>query len=186
MSGDNDYYKFIITTGGTLTMTLTTLPANYQLALLNSTGATLQSSTNSGTTNETIGATVTAGTYYARVYPRNNGAFNAGSCYTLRVQTGTAGRIAVNEIVQLGSDKLSISPNPVAYTTNLLFNSEKTGNAQITITSQQGSIVLTKTITVAEGENIKSLDVSKLPNGFYYIKLQNGTNVQMAKIVVNK
>ena len=52
--GDNDYYKFIISTGGTITISLTTLPANYQLALLNSGGTVLQSSTNSGTTSETI------------------------------------------------------------------------------------------------------------------------------------
>ena len=56
--GDNDYYKFIITTGGTITISLTTLPADYQLALLNSSGTTLQSSTNNGTTSETINATV--------------------------------------------------------------------------------------------------------------------------------
>jgi hypothetical protein len=31
---DNDYYTFSITTGGTITISLTTLPADYQLALL--------------------------------------------------------------------------------------------------------------------------------------------------------
>ena len=186
VSGDNDYYKFIITTGGTITLSLTTLPANYQLALLNSSGTTLQSSTNSGTNNETINATVTAGTYFARVYPRNNNAFNATNCYTLRVQTGTASRSTGLEIVEMVSDKLSISPNPVAYSANLLFNSAVMGNAEVTITNQLGSIVFIKTITVAEGENIKMLDVSKLSNGLYYIKLQNGAHVRMAKIVVAK
>jgi hypothetical protein len=42
--GDNDYYRFVIGTGGTITVSLTTLPADYQLALLNSSGTTLQSS----------------------------------------------------------------------------------------------------------------------------------------------
>ena len=37
-SGDIDNYKFVITTGGTITLTLTTLPANYDLKLLSSTG----------------------------------------------------------------------------------------------------------------------------------------------------
>src|SRR4029078_2166815 len=84
--GDNDYYKFIISTGGTITVSLATLPANYQLDLLNSSGAVLQSSTNNSTADETINTTVAAGTYYARVYPANNGATNASICYTLRVQ----------------------------------------------------------------------------------------------------
>jgi hypothetical protein len=90
VGSDIDLYKFVITTGGTITMTLSTLPANYQLRILNSAGSTLQTSSNTGTTNETISRTVTAGTYYARVYPVNTSTFNATSCYTLRVQLGTS------------------------------------------------------------------------------------------------
>ncbi len=186
VSNDNDYYKFIITTGGTITLSLTTLPKNYQLSLLNSSGSTLQSSTNSGTTNETINATVTAGTYYARVYPRNNNAFSATSCYTLRVQTGTASRNQGGEIVQLSGNKFSVFPNPVGYVANLAFNSEANGKAVITVINQLGSVVLSKTIAVNEGENTRNLDVSLLVSGMYFIKIQNGATVQMAKIVIKK
>ncbi|MBK6378505.1 MAG: T9SS type A sorting domain-containing protein [Chitinophagaceae bacterium] len=185
-SGDNDYYRFVITTGGTITMTLTTLPANYQLRLLNSAGSTLQTSNNSGTTNETITRTVTAGTYYARVYPQGS-ANNATNCYTLKVQLGTASRNTGFEKVEMfSSDKLSISPNPVAYTTNMLFKAETAGMADVIITNQQGSVVLRRSMAVTAGENIKMLDVSRLPSGFYYIKLQNGSSVQMARIVISK
>jgi hypothetical protein len=37
-SGDVDNYKFVITTGGTITITLTTLPGDYDIKLLNSAG----------------------------------------------------------------------------------------------------------------------------------------------------
>ncbi|MBK8611509.1 MAG: fibronectin type III domain-containing protein [Chitinophagaceae bacterium] len=184
-SGDNDYYRFVITTGGTITMTLTTLPANYQLRLLNSSGSTLQTSSNSGTTNETISRTVTAGTYYARVYPSGS-ANNAANCYTLKVQLGTASKEIGNEIVEMSADKLTIAPNPVGYKTNLLFMAEKAGSAEVIVTNQLGSVVLRKTIPVAEGENIRALDVSNLPNGFYYVRMQHGAKMQMAKIVVAK
>ncbi|MBK7305948.1 MAG: T9SS type A sorting domain-containing protein [Chitinophagaceae bacterium] len=185
-SGDNDYYRFVITTGGTITMTLTTLPANYQLRLLNSAGSTLQTSNNSGTTNETITRTVTAGTYYARVYPQGS-ANNATNCYTLKVQLGTASRNTGFEKVEMfSSDKLSISPNPVSYTTNMLFKAESAGMADVIITNQQGSVVLRRSMAVTAGENIKMLDVSRLPSGFYYVKLQNGSSVQMARIVISK
>lgn len=184
-SGDNDYYRFVITTGGTITMTLTTLPANYQLRLLNSSGSTLQTSNNSGTTNETINRTVTAGTYYARVYPQGS-ANNATNCYTLRVQTGTASRGNGGDLVQLSGNKFSVFPNPVGYVANLSFNSETNGNAVITVISQLGSVVLSKTIPVNEGENIRNLDVSKLVSGMYFIKIQLGAAVQMAKIVIIK
>ncbi len=185
-SGDNDYYKFIISTGGTVTLSLTTLPKNYQLALLNSSGTTLQSSTNSGTTNETINSTVAAGTYYARVYPRNNNAFNATSCYTLRVQTGTAGRGDAGEIVQLSGNKILVFPNPAGYVINLGFTAAASGNAAITVINQTGTIVLSKTVAVNEGENTRQLDISSLANGMYFIKIQNGADVQMVKIVVKK
>ncbi|MGF2413821.1 MAG: reprolysin-like metallopeptidase, partial [Ferruginibacter sp.] len=185
-SGDNDYYKFVITTGGTITITLTTLPANYQLRLLNSAGSTLQTSNNSGTTSETISRTVTAGTYYARVYPQGS-ANNATSCYTLKVQLGTASRIAGGEITELsGNDALSVFPNPAGFVTNLAFSSKANGNARITVTNQLGSIVLTKTISVNEGDNVRKLDLSTLATGMYFIKIQNGGDVQMAKIVIRK
>ena len=183
-SGDNDYYKFIISTGGTMTMTLTTLPANYQLRLLSSTGTTLQTSSNTGTTNETITRTLTAGTYYARVYPSGN-ANNASVCYTLRVQLGTASRSS-QVLEQYVSNSFTVSPNPTVNTANMLFNSEISGLADIVITNQVGTILVMNKTTVTEGENRKRIDVSKLPGGIYFIKIQAGDKTQTAKIVILK
>ncbi len=184
---DNDYYRFVITNGGTITITLTTLPADYHLALLNSAGTVLQSSTNSGTSSETINRTVTAGTYFARVYPRNNKAFNAGSCYTLRVQTGTASRNVTDIFVQSHSNKLSVSPNPgTGYAVNLAFKTEGAGNATISIISQTGSVLLNNIVAVNAGENTRKLDISRLPAGMYFIKMQTGAEVQMTKLVISK
>lgn len=185
-SGDNDYYKFVITTGGTITITLTTLPANYQLALQNSSGTVLQSSTKSGTNNETINRTVTVGTYYVRVYPSNNNSWNATNCYTLKVQTGTAGRGEGGDEILFANNWISIFPNPVGYTANLRFNSDVARNAVISVINQAGNVVLSKNMQVNEGENLRQLNVSILANGMYFIKIQNGPDVQMAKIVIRK
>jgi hypothetical protein len=184
--GDNDYYQFIITTGGTITISLTTLPADYQLDLLNSGGTVLQSSTNNGTANETINRTVTAGTYYARVYPKSNGAFNAGSCYTLRVQTGTASKNGGSADMLYLTTKLSVFPNPARNTVNLVFNTEEGGSATISVINQTGSVVLNKIIGVNTGDNTRKLDVGNLANGMYFIKIQKGSAIQMAKLVVAK
>lgn len=184
VKGDNDYYKFNITTGGTITITLTTLPADYQLTLLNSSGTVLQTSANSGTASETIIRTVSAGIHYARVYPRNKGAFNAGSCYTLKVQTGTATREP--GIVQSGNTKFTVSPNPAGYMVNLGFNAEAGGNATISVISQTGEVVLRKNIAVNEGANNRKLEIGKLANGVYFIKIQTGSIVQIAKLVIGK
>lgn len=67
-SADVDNYKFVITNAGTLTVTLKTLPADYDLKLLNSAGTQVAISQKSGTTAESISYTAAAGTYYAQVY----------------------------------------------------------------------------------------------------------------------
>ncbi len=184
-SGDNDYYRFVITTGGTATVTLTTLPADYDLRIYKSNGTSqVASSSNGGTTSETINQTYTAGTYYARVFGYQN-ANNATNCYTLRVQLGTASREEGTGVITF-SDKLSVSPNPVAKTANLSFKTEANGIATITVTNQAGATVLSQLVSVAAGDNIKKLDVSKLAGGMYFVKIKTGAKVEVARIIVVK
>jgi hypothetical protein len=174
-SGDNDYYRFVITTGGTITMTLTTLPANYQLRLLNSAGSTLQTSNNNGTNNETINATVAAGTYYARVYPRNNNQWNATICYTLRVQTGTASRFEEYNV-----NNIRLYPNPVD---NILIVDlgNLSGKATIKIYDINGRIVIDQ----SANPGINRLYTNKLSSGLYFVKVieNNGNLIYNQKIV---
>ncbi|MBS1510555.1 MAG: fibronectin type III domain-containing protein [Bacteroidetes bacterium] len=179
--GDNDYYKFVISTSGTATITLSTLPADYDLRVYKSNGTSqLAISQNGGTTNEVITRTYTAGTYYARVYGYSN-AFNATNCYTLRIDLGTATREDITY-----SDKLSVSPNPVGTTANLAFKAKTAGTAQVSIVDQTGAVVSTQNISIVPGNNLKQLDVSKLPNGIYFVKLNTGDKVDIARIVVAK
>ena len=182
--GDNDYYRFIITTGGTITISLSTLPADYQLSLLSSDGSILQSSTNTGTASETINRTVSAGTYYVRVYPKNNGAVNAGNCYTLRVQTGTASRMSAENVYL--DNQLRVLPNPTVSRTKLSFTTRTGGNAIVSVINQTGAVVLTKRIAVNAGDNSNELNVSALASGMYFVKVQTGSVIQLTKLVVAK
>ena len=86
---DIDHYKFTINSYGTLTVWLTNLPANYDLAVINSSGTQIGISKNKGSKNESISLMLDAGIYYAKVFPVGN-ANSATSCYTLKVQTITA------------------------------------------------------------------------------------------------
>jgi hypothetical protein len=183
--GDIDYYKFVITTGGTATITLTTLPGDYDIRLYSSDGTTqLAISQNGGTTSETITRTYTAGTYYVRVYGYNN-AFSASVCYTLKVQLGTAAKQAEAPVL-FTSGKLAVFPNPVAVTANLSFKSAANGKASIVVTDQTGATVLTQQVNVAIGDNLKKLDVGTLANGVYFVKIKTGDTVEVARIVVTK
>ena len=186
VSNDNDYYKFVISTGGTISISLTNLPANYQLRLLNSSGSTLQTSSNSGTTNELINRTVTPGTYYVRVYPANSSTWNATSCYTLNVQTITAARPAGIEITQPAANEFSIYPNPASNMVNLLMNAPRNQFIDISIVNQVGSIVMAKSLISTEQSAVYKLDVHTLPNGMYFIRVKTGDSLQMAKLLIKK
>jgi hypothetical protein len=162
---DIDYFKFNIGTGGTITISLTTLPADYQLALLNGSGMVLQSSVKNGTADESISRTVIAGSYYVYVYPKNNGQFNASSCYTLRIATGTAARIATQEITT-NIKRISFYPNPANQALNISIgdhNSEKT----IELIDLMGNVIK-KEITNSDNT---LLGIGALPAGMYFIKV---------------
>ncbi|MCT7990891.1 pre-peptidase C-terminal domain-containing protein [Laspinema olomoucense] len=65
----NDYYKFTLSNTSSFNLTLNGLSADADVQLLNSSGSAIQSATNSGTTQDTISRSLSAGTYYVRVYP---------------------------------------------------------------------------------------------------------------------
>ena len=175
--GDNDYYKFVITTGGTITLSLTTLPANYELALLNDAGSTLLSSTNTGTINESITTPVDAGTYFARVYPQKNNQSSATNCYTLRVQTGTASKSTDTE--ELITSNFNVSPNPANGFINLVFK-------EVSLINQQGAVIQSTNIASAAGRNQSRLDVSKIGSGVYFVKIVTSKGTKMSKVIISR
>ncbi len=178
-SGDNDYYKFVISTGGTITVTLTNLPADYDLRLYRN-NSQVGISQNDGTASETINYTATANTYYARVYGYNN-ANNASQCYTLRVSLGTAS-VNDNGLVnsQSGKAVLALFPNPAKQRLSIyVAGYDKQKVFEIYNISGQRVLLL------KESENNTTLDVSKLTAGLYLVKVSgtDGTVISQAKFV---
>jgi Secretion system C-terminal sorting domain/Bacterial pre-peptidase C-terminal domain/Fibronectin type III domain len=176
-TGDIDHYKFVITTGGTITLTLGTLPADYDLRLLNSAGTQLAISENGSTTSETINATVAAGTYYAQVFGYN-GANSATVCYTLRVATGTA---SAPQLVSSGKDKKQVKlyPNPAK---DILCISMPgiTGVSEVRIFDGKGKLVLNSRVAGA----ISQVNIAALPAGIYLVKISNNSNeVSSVKLI---
>ena len=94
---ENDYYRIAI--GRTLTLEIDALFSsslgNINLQLLNASGSVLASST-STTSNESITRTLTAGTYYVRVYGSGTGSCN-------------------NYSLDIDYDRVAPTPNPMAF-----------------------------------------------------------------------
>ena len=65
-----DFYQLVATADGTMDLTLTNLPVDFHLELLQTDGTSIGTSENSGTTDETLSRVMSAGdTIIARVYP---------------------------------------------------------------------------------------------------------------------
>lgn len=82
-SSDMDYYKIATSKAGTISVTLTNLPYDYDLYLYNSSGTKVASSIKSSTSNESISySSSTAGTYYIKVIGYN-GVYSTKTKYRL-------------------------------------------------------------------------------------------------------
>ena len=173
-SADVDNYKFVITTAGTVTATLTNLPADYDLKLLNSAGTQVGISKKGSTTNESINYSAKAGTYYAQVFSSKN-ANSATKCYTIKVQLGTATRSEA----EVAGAIVSIYPNPVSTELKV----DMGGYAHpvtINVTDMVGQRMMTKTITGSS-----TLSIGKLSTGIYLITItdKKGVIIKQDKIV---
>lgn len=178
---DIDYYKFTINGGGTITVWLTTLPANYDLAVLNSNGTQIGISKNSGSKSETVSLTVTPGTYYAKVFPKGT-ANSASSCYTLKVQTATASKAASTTIASEASANsrfaINLYPNPAS--DQLMLSVEGVDKrSDIKVYNLAGKLVMHQ----VSGNMLTQLNISKLPTGIYMLNVNNGGETKAAKFV---
>jgi Secretion system C-terminal sorting domain/Bacterial pre-peptidase C-terminal domain/Fibronectin type III domain len=177
-SADNDYYRFTVTTGGTVSITLTTLPADYDIRIYNNAQSQIAISQNGGTTAETLNLNLAAGNYFARVYGWN-GANNATICYTLKVATGTATAPQLNDVFT-GKTAVSLFPNPVQQKLSVSIKGDD-NTKNILVFDVNGRIMLNQP---AMGI-ITTLDVQKLPAGIYFLKVisQDGALLHQEKFV---
>jgi hypothetical protein len=176
-SGDNDHYSFVITTGGTISITLGTLPADYDIRLFNSAQTQVAISQAGGTSGETINYTASAGTYYVRVYGYNN-ANSATGCYTLRVTTGTALREVSPEFTL--TPKVDVFPNPTVSMLNVNITGTTTGSV-IKVLDVNGRLLIKQ--PVLKGNTL--LNVQRFASGMYMIIVtdEKGKGIYQSKFL---
>jgi hypothetical protein len=120
---------------------------------------------------------VAAGTYYIRVYPRNNGAWNANSCYTLRAGGGTASRGGEGWITA-NVAKMNIFPNPAGEMINVSLEGMNT-TTEIKVYNIIGNLVMRQITTKTNTQ----MNVSKLPAGIYMVTASDGIATRNLKFV---
>lgn len=193
-SGDEDWYRFSTTsTSRNFKVDLTTLPADYDLYVYNSSGTLLGSSVLGGTSSETYklnGGTV--GNYYVRVIGYS-GAFNATVNYTIRVTRSNStlrfGEEGDNEeAIELDNsfDAMIVFPNPASDIMDVNYFSTDTKNdVMMSVYDMNGKKVYTTSFTANEGVNKLHVPVSDLQNGMYVIMIQDGEETHTSKIQVS-
>ena len=197
-ASDIDYYKFTITTGGRITVSLTTLPADYNIRLRNSAGTQVAIAARTGTRNESFNYTAAPGVYYVEVYGANAAANNATRCYTLRVALGTAARnnivIGRNESLSLqggassneseAAQAVELFPNPIS---NELWVKLIAigGKSVIEVFDLTGKKVASTTVNTNVGTiNTVNVDMSRNVKGIYLVRVTNNkTIVHQSKII---
>ena len=189
-SNDKDWFTFTTTSAAPkIKVSLTTLPADYDVKLYNSSGSTLATSQNGGTTSETIirNTATTGATYYVQVY--GYAGANSTSCYTLQVSTsGTnffgsgQGLIASNKPAVEESGSFGVYPNPAKDKLTLYVNAEESSYGQITMTDVSGRAVVKQATQIQKGMNTISLNVANLAPGMYIAKINGYTSVKVQVI----
>jgi hypothetical protein len=196
-STDQDYFKFNnTTTNKNIKIELTTMPADYQVALYNPSGTLVASSLNAGTANESIiYNTTTVGTYKVRVYKAGT-AFNASYCYTLRANIS-----ATTFVRESGEDalafedaeipaqatlaNLSVYPNPFSSQLTAQFYSSKEEYLNVYLFDAMGKMVYETKYPAITGNNVIELNGLNLSNGYYHFLIQNETD-RVSKAIIKE
>jgi hypothetical protein len=201
--GDEDYFLFTTTTAAPkVKVTLSNLPANYDVKLYAMQGRNLTqvgSSSNTGTINDVItyNTATTGGVYIVRVFGVD-GASSAAQCYSLLAQSSNV-NFLMAEPIELGVQNLVISnrgsnentelgltafPNPANDQVNVVVAAIASGDYTLNIMDIVGKIHQTQQVNLAEGENIFSLNLANYNKGLYFISIQNKEKSVMTKLVV--
>lgn len=195
-STDKDWNRFSNTSAmRRIKVELTTLPADYDVKLYRN-SSLLATSQNGGTNNELIiyNTTTVSSSYYAYVYGYN-GAFSNTQCYTLRVSLSstnwrtdgsTDGETEEIEIpVVFENAGFGMYPNPASDEITVEVPLEADADVAVTILDPAGKAAIQQHRALTKGDNRITLDVSRLPNGVYFVQVRNGEQLHTRKLVVN-
>lgn len=179
---DIDYYKFTITHAGTATVTLSTLPVNYDMYVYNNKFKQIIASNKTGTRTETKTKSYSQGTYYVKIVGVNS-AFDGTNCYTLNVALGTASLLnseSPNISSAIADNSLHLFPNPVSSVLNVNTSGIESG-AIIKVVDIFGKTVFSQRISSSNSK----INVSKLASSTYLLTVlnKNGSIISTSKFV---
>jgi hypothetical protein len=85
---------------------------------------------------------------------------------------------------QLAMEKMKFYPNPNSGKFNLAFNLATKGDTEVSIYNVEGKTVYHETLPAFSGNYDKEIDISNNAKGIYFVKLEQGKQSQVKKIVL--
>ena len=161
-SSDVDYYYFNTGAAGTITVSLTNLPKDYDIHLVNSLGTTVAKSEKASTTSESISYSATAaGKYYVKVVGYS-GAYSTTTAYALKVTYPGAPADTTAPVT-------TISPAGGTYTSaqSVTLTANETANTYYTVDGTNPTTSSTKytgPITISTSKTLKYFSVDTAGN----------------------
>ena len=190
---DEDWFRVATTTFGNLEVTLRDLPADYHLYLYDATGNLLASSTQNGTTDETIViSTPSISTVFFIQVKSTTGTFHT-DCYALKASfvsntpSLTLRSNLESNISELSAYYMTLSPNPTTGIVRIEIGSPETHTAQLTVTDYLGRVVFeNRALLLEKGIQVQDVNLSGLGNGVYVVRLVSGGWQESHKILLRK
>jgi hypothetical protein len=189
---DIDWFK--ITTPNNpntnLVVTLSNLPADYDLYVYNKSLRLIGSSVSSGTSNEVViyNSSARKATYYIKIVGKN-GAYNTSQCYNLLAQVSSTASSAsgksapTNEVIDI-SDKQLLYPNPASEFVHFRFNSAIEGPVDVQIFNTAGQLIKQSAIKINKGYNQVQIRVHDIMPGIYVLRINKWELNMMRKFVI--
>ncbi|MEO6169180.1 MAG: T9SS type A sorting domain-containing protein [Chitinophagales bacterium] len=175
---DKDFFSFQNNVSTPyIKISLTDLPANYSLYLLNAAGVQLASSKKTGLLNEEIiFNSSTIGTFLVKVIGANSNTFNDTTCYSLTISLSTfpLRNQLFNEEGLSASNSWELYPCPAADEVNIDLSKWKHETTSLLIYDFFGHVIYREMMPVADSYQF---DVSEWQNGCYLVQLLNDDSV---------
>lgn len=182
-ANDVDWFRFSTKKENLkVSVSITGLPAAYDVELYNSNGHLLGYSKNTYLNDEIIFyPKLAAGTYYIKVFTYK-GSFDPVRCYTVAANVYKS----IADELEESRAALSIYPNPASEMINIGFYSPENSLASIRLLDVTGRICRSVDYMAAIGENKLEIDLAGFIPGLYILEFTVGLHREMQKLMITK
>ena len=189
---DNDWFKFANTTAQRyIRLTLSNIPAEYQIRLYDSNAVLISEGTSSSISAKSLKwNNGKVGSFFIQIFSKN-GVFSTQNCYELKIETSSNvyksnnKQSADNQDITNGFD-VNIAPNPVQEYAKISISTDKNISLNYTMFDLTGKTIQADKFDIAQDNNSFFLETTHLQNGIYFLRFSHEDKVVTKKIVVQK